>query len=115
MLTLWLPLLNYARSDRPLVERLAQHLPAEGCVRVSGLPRHQLAALESLGGFTLHQGLDDPARPSCSHLLLLGTRNTPPQPPNGWVQIAVERRPTDRQEQTYVFRRESAESITGVR
>jgi 4-amino-4-deoxy-L-arabinose transferase-like glycosyltransferase len=108
MLTLWLPLLNYARSDRPLVERLAHHLPAKGCVRVSGLPKHQLAALESLGGYTLVQGLEDPAVPSCDHLLLVGNRRTPPQAPSGWTLIAAERRPTDRQEQTYVFRRTAA-------
>ncbi|MFN3295348.1 hypothetical protein [Caldimonas sp.] len=105
MLTLWLPLLNYARSDRPLVERLQRHLPANACVLTSGLPRHQLAALEALGGLRVQAGMEgDPQ--VCRHLLLIGPRRSPPPAPPGWTLVTAERRPTDRHEQTYLYRRD---------
>lgn len=105
MLTLWLPLLNYARSDRPLVERLQRHLPANACVLTSGLPRHQLAALQALGGLRVQAGMEgDPQ--VCRHLLLIGPRRSPPPAPPGWTLVTAERRPTDRHEQTYLYRRD---------
>lgn len=105
MLTLWLPLLNYARSDRPLVERLTRHLPAGACVLTSGLPRHQLAALQALGGLRVQASLEAGPR-DCRYLLLIGSRRSPPVAPAGWTLVAAERRPTDRHEQTYLYRRD---------
>lgn len=102
LMTLWLPLLNYARSDRPLVERLTQHLDMQDCVQAWGLPRSQLAALESLGGFRVV--LAPATSRACQRLLLLGPVTSPPAP-TGWVEVARERRPTDRTSFTYVYRR----------
>ena len=39
LMTLWLPLLDYARSYRPLVERIARHVPRDACIAAPGLPR----------------------------------------------------------------------------
>ena len=39
LMTLWLPLLDYARSYRPLVERLAKHVPRDACIAAPGMPR----------------------------------------------------------------------------
>ena len=47
--TLMLPLLDYARSYRPLVDRLARQVPAGVCVYAPELSRSQLAALGDLG------------------------------------------------------------------
>ena len=110
LMTLWLPLLNYARSDRPLVERLATHLPARGCVQALGLPRSQMAALESLGGFRVVLASGH-APTECAHLALIGP-TTPPPTPTGWTFIARERRPTDRSSFTYLYRRATAGSPT---
>ena len=38
-MTLWLPLLDYGRSYRPMVQRIARHIPAEACVAAPGAPR----------------------------------------------------------------------------
>ena len=109
-MTLWLPILNYARSDRPLIERLSQHVPAGACIQAFGLPRPQLAALESLGEYRVYAGAYRTAVP-CDYLMRLGGRETPP-PPAGWTQIGRERRPTDRNEFTYVYRREASAGQT---
>jgi 4-amino-4-deoxy-L-arabinose transferase-like glycosyltransferase len=105
LMTLWLPLLNYARSDRPLVERLARHLDVQACVQASGLPRSQLAALETLGGFKAV--VAPPASAACPLLLMPGPV-TEPEAPQGWIPVARERRPTDRTSFTYVYRRADA-------
>lgn len=102
LMTLWLPLLNYARSDRPLVARLAPHLDTQDCVQAWGLPRSQLAALESLGGFHVVVAADTSR--ACPYLLLPGPLAAPPAP-RGWVEIGRERRPTDRTSFTYIYRR----------
>jgi 4-amino-4-deoxy-L-arabinose transferase-like glycosyltransferase len=109
LMTLWLPLLDHARSYRPLVQRLATHLPANGCVATQNVSRSQLAALEVHGTWRLSL---DPRTTDCAWLLL-GHRehlNTPearqetPVVP-GWTLVARERRPADRDEVMLVYRR----------
>jgi len=105
LMTLGLPVLDYARSERPLVERLSAHLPPAACVVARDLPRYQVAALEALGGFRV---VDERAAgaQACDHLLVLGGRTR--TAPAGWQFVARERRPTDRNEFTYVYRRDPA-------
>ena len=108
-MTLWLPLLDHARSYRPLVQRLATHLPASGCVATQNLNRSQMAALEVHGTWRLSL---DPRATDCRWLLMGLTehRNTPaarqrlPEMP-GWTLVARERRPADRDELMLVYRR----------
>ena len=103
-MTLMLPLLDYARSYRVQVERIARHLPDKACVVTRGLPRGQLAALEYFGGIRPRAGgsLSDPR---CNYLLVLEGRSRPRGDWPGWEWVATERRPTDRDEATAVFRR----------
>lgn len=106
LMTLWLPLLDYARSPRPLVERLVALMPDGGCVAAPDLAPPAVAALEVVG----HLHVD--ARPqaadgSCPYLLR-ATRVRPlPTAPSGWSLLGEARRPTDREEVTQVFRRSS--------
>ena len=53
LMTLWLPLLDYARSYAPLVRNVSRLIVAPGCVEVFGLSQAQLAALRYHGGLTL--------------------------------------------------------------
>lgn len=109
LMTLWLPLLDHARSYRPLVQRLALHLPDDGCVATANLTRSQLAALEVHGPWRLSL---DPRATDC-RWLLVGHKermNTPAalqQTPQmtGWALVARERRPSDRDEVMLVYRR----------
>jgi hypothetical protein len=45
LMTLWLPLLDYARSYRPMMQRLATVLPDKTCVLHRGLSLPQIAAV----------------------------------------------------------------------
>jgi 4-amino-4-deoxy-L-arabinose transferase-like glycosyltransferase len=104
-LTLGLPLLDFARSYRPLIERIAPHIPRDACIAAPGLPRGQLAALEHMAGYTV-----DAATPlstsHCDYMLQLESVGQPSLPIPGWRLIARERRPSDREELTAIYRRE---------
>jgi 4-amino-4-deoxy-L-arabinose transferase-like glycosyltransferase len=103
-MTLWLPPLDYARSYRAHVELLKNHIPSDVCIAAPGLPRALTAALEYHGRWRVD------ARPEagsgeCPIWVKAGTLANPPLPPPGWTTVALERRPTDRDEITGVFRR----------
>jgi len=53
LMTLWLPLLDFARSYGPLTRRMASMVPAGSCVLVDGLSPAQIAALQYHGGLSL--------------------------------------------------------------
>jgi len=114
LMTLWLPLLDYARSNRPLAERLVRHMPA-GCIAAPGAPTSLVAALEVHG----HRRVDasaQAARGDCPALVLVLAQRGPgvarsqaaaaAQAGNRWQAVARERRPTDRNEVVVVYRRQ---------
>jgi hypothetical protein len=102
--TLMLPLLDYARSYRVQIERIARHVPRDACVVTRGLSRSQLAALQYFGGYRV-DATASLATTSCDYLLVLESRNRRRGDWPGWVWIATERRPTDRDEATAILRR----------
>lgn len=108
-MTLLLPVLDYARSYRPLVEHIAQHVPRDACIAAVGLPLGQLAALEYHGGWRVEA---HPAAPAggCEFLLTSARTHavTAALARPGWALLARERRPTERDEQTVVYRRDAA-------
>ena len=105
LMTLWLPLLDHARSYRPLVERLARDVPRHSCIAAPGMARAALAALEYFGGWKVDGRAGAAEDSSCGYLLLQGLRDKPPATPAGWQLVAREQRPTDRDETISVFRR----------
>ena len=104
LMTLWLPLLDYARSFRPLVVRIARHVPVDACIAAPGLTRAQLAALEYHGHYRV-DGRPGAENGSCRYLLRSETVRRPPPAPAGWTLVARESRPTDRDERIAIFRR----------
>ena len=67
LMTLWLPLLDFARSYAPMVKQVTAAMPpSPGCVATLGLSRGQIAALQFHGQLQL-QALDQ--APSCQWLL----------------------------------------------
>jgi len=104
LMTLWLPMFDYTRGNRPWVARLAPHVRTADCIAAPGYPRSSVAALEQYGGWTVD------ARPGtsapCSVLLRQERRDEPAvMPAPGWEVAARIRRPTDRDESTVVLRR----------
>lgn len=53
LMTLWLPLLDYARSYGPVSRQIAAMVPAGSCVLVDGLSDAQIAGLQYHGGLGL--------------------------------------------------------------
>jgi 4-amino-4-deoxy-L-arabinose transferase-like glycosyltransferase len=108
LLTLTLPVLDYARSYRPLVQHIARHVPPGACVTAVGLPNAQLAALEVHGGWRVEAVA--PEQSHCEVLLTPGRAGSPSTALErpGWTLVARERRPTERDEQTLVYRRAGA-------
>jgi hypothetical protein len=105
LMTLCLPLLDYARSYRPWVRQVARHVPADACIVAPGLGRAPAAALESFGGWRTDVRAEAPLD-ACPFLLQAGppARAAPPAP-KGWVYVGSASRPTDRDGATAIFRR----------
>ncbi len=70
LMTLLLAPLDYARSYRPLVARIAQHVPRSGCIAAPGMPRSQIAALEYHGRYRV-DAVHPPQDTRCEFLLQL--------------------------------------------
>ena len=104
VMTLMLPLADYARSYRVQIERIADHVPRGACVLTRGLPRAQIAALEYFGGFR-PDAVSPLDKRRCDYLLVMETRQRQQREWPGWVYVATARRPTDREEATSIFRR----------
>ena len=106
LMTLWLPLLDYARSYRPQVRSVMAALgPSPGCVQTVGLNRAQVAALQYHGGLSLQRaGLQD----ECDWLVA----DIASWPPSErmvnvarWEARGTIPRPTDKNDHLLVFHR----------
>ena len=114
LMTLWLPLLDYSRSNRPLAERLVRHVPAGQCIAMPQSPQSVVAALEYHGQRRV-DATPDSARGPCPVLMLVLALRGPEQARGealakaqraaGWQEVAREGRPTERYEAVVVFRR----------
>ncbi len=103
LMTLGLPLLDYARSSRPWAQRVARHIDANACVAAKGLSPAQVAALEYFGKHRV-DARRDPLASGCAHFVAVNRQGLVPALP-GWALQAQEQRPTDRQELTLIYRR----------
>jgi hypothetical protein len=105
LMTLWLPLLDYARSNRPWVARIAPHVRAGECLAAPGYSRAALASLEHYGRWSVDGGTSSDR--TCPVRLIQERRGQSATVPSGWEVAARVRRPTDRDETTLVLRRRS--------
>ena len=104
LMTLGLPMLDYARSNRPLVERIATHVPAGECIAAPKQARWLIAALEFHGNFVV-DAVNDAQHTPCRYLLRVETLDREHRPLEGWTRIASERRPTERNSVSAIYRR----------
>ena len=103
-MTLWLPALDYGLSYRPLVARVAQHVPAGSCVAAPGMNRALVVALEYFGGYTV-DAVGDEQSSDCPVLLITESRVDRPTVSAGWTLVAREVRPTDNDTIVAVYKR----------
>lgn len=105
LMTLWLPLLDHARSYRMLIERVAQHIPAHACVVALDLTRGQTAALQFFGPdwhVVAHSSIKAAQCPW--RIQSVSMRHTLAAAPTGWRFVHRERRPTDDEESLVIYR-----------
>lgn len=105
VMTLWLPVLDYARSYAPVVQGLTRHLDSPGCVEVVGLTRPQAAALRFHGGLDLRQASLPHACP-----WLVATQDLEASLPmvldkGQWTLVTSVRRPTDARDNLLLYRK----------
>lgn len=113
LMTLWLPLLDYARSSRPLVQRIAAHVPATACIAGPAMSPVLVASLQVFGPWRVDarpDALDD----GCAYALRVVRAGLAPPAPPGWRFVAAVRRPTDRDDLTVVYARGAAPSSTAA-
>ena len=105
MMTLWLPVLDFARSYSPVVRNVTRHIDQPGCVETFGLRRGQIAAFRYHGKLDLRlanrQG-------SCPWLLAAAQL----QPSmnlaldmRGWQLVTTVRRPADANDNVLLYRK----------
>ena len=105
LMTLWLPLLDFARSYESMSKQVAWQVNRQACVEVLGLNTAQIAALR------YHQKLNlRPIGPetNCPYLLVdTNSLSTMWQTVNRseWERMIMVRRPADRNENVVVYRR----------
>jgi 4-amino-4-deoxy-L-arabinose transferase-like glycosyltransferase len=104
VMTLWLPALDFARSPRLWVQRIAAHVPPGACVALPGGAPAAVAALEYFGGWRV-AAQAGPAPADCPYLLAISRARPLPAAPPGYEAVAELRRPYEREERTLVFRR----------
>ncbi|MDE2145983.1 MAG: hypothetical protein KGJ24_04775 [Burkholderiales bacterium] len=105
-MTLLLPALDYARSARPWVDRIAALLPPGACIAAPGLAAPEVAALEAVGHWAVDARSGAAAGP-CPVLLLAASPEAKPAPP-GWRRLGTVVRPTDREDVTTLYLRAAA-------
>ncbi|MGL6111560.1 MAG: hypothetical protein ACRC2B_15830 [Rubrivivax sp.] len=106
LMTLGLPILDYARSNRALVDRLARHVPVRECIAAPGQTLPLIAALEYFGRYRV-DAATSAQHTRCSYLVRVEPVNRAPAAPEGWTRVAREPRPMDRNNLTVVYRRAS--------
>jgi 4-amino-4-deoxy-L-arabinose transferase-like glycosyltransferase len=105
VMTLWLPVLDYARSYVPVVNGLTRLIQPAGCVEVFGLNRGQLAALRYHGGLELKEATTEGVCP-----WLVATQDMQSSlgmafDAERWSLVAAVRRPTDARDNLLLYRR----------
>ena len=101
LLTLWLPMLDYARSDAPQVRSIMAVLGQPMCVLGQDLSRSQIAALQYHGGLRV---LPLSSGANCAWLLT-GAGASPRVDTERWSLQARRARPTDKKDFILLYRR----------
>jgi hypothetical protein len=107
VMTLWLPVLDYARSYAAVVHRVAARIDTPGCVEVFGLKRPQIAALRYHGRLDLRMAGEPDTCPwlvvaedlEISVPMAFDSRE--------WKLVAKFRRPTDKSENLLLYQKRS--------
>jgi 4-amino-4-deoxy-L-arabinose transferase-like glycosyltransferase len=105
LMTLWMPVLDYARSFAPQVRNLSRLIDSPGCVEVHGLSQAQLSALQYHG----HMALRPAGVPaSCPWMVIDADAvqsTSIAVDMRQWRSVATVARPSDSNDDLVLFRR----------
>jgi hypothetical protein len=105
LMTLWLPVLDFARSYVPVVRGVTRHMDQPGCVETFGLTRAQAAAFTYHGNMQLRPASRDGACP----WLVAAAKFQPSLPlavdMRGWQLVSSIRRPVDAEDSVLLYRK----------
>lgn len=108
LMTLWMPLLNYARSYKPLAIQVHALTGSTQCLYSLGLSRAQIAGLGYHGGYRM-QDFEKNLNSNECHWLIANpetlVQNQRSLDLSNWQKIKVIRRPSDKREDIVVFNR----------
>ena len=104
LMTLWLPMLDFARSYAPLVQRVSETIGKQSCVQIHGLSPGQAAAFTYHGSMNL-QLLTSAQK--CTWLIVDADVESSLSSENMslWRFVTKVRRPTDDNEDVLLYRR----------
>ena len=104
LMTLWMPLLDFARSYAPQMQKLTALTGQQDCVEVQALTRGQITALQYHGGLQVHLSGDTPV---CPWLVTDASRVGTEAAPRAahWTQVASINRPADKNDNLLLYRR----------
>lgn len=104
LMTLWLPLLDYARSARPLVQRVALLVGESPCIAGANFSSAVSASFEVFWQRPVDARAQAATATTCPVLVQM-TRGPATVAPEGWVLLGSVSRPTDRSDVANVYRR----------
>ncbi len=106
LMTLWLPLLDSAKSYRPVFTSLDQQLVThDGCINSLNVERQQSLLLNYYSGIHLKPVLSSELA-SCDYLLVFNRKGKPAfEPDTHWQTRWSGKRPADRKESFYLYQR----------
>lgn len=106
-MTLWLPLLDQAKSYRLVMARMAPHIPDGEQICAPDAPVGLLTAMEYFGHYRVN-GLStstNPASSTCKWLVLRTPAHTKSPHAPGWARVAQYNQRTHNSEQVVIYRR----------
>jgi 4-amino-4-deoxy-L-arabinose transferase-like glycosyltransferase len=108
LMTLWMPLLNYARSYKPLAIQVKRLVNDTKCIYSFGLNRSQIAGLSFHGHFEFEDFKKNGPQVEC--VWLITNPETLAQPStvidnDSWEKFKIIRRPADKREDIVIFKK----------
>jgi 4-amino-4-deoxy-L-arabinose transferase-like glycosyltransferase len=109
LMSLWLPLLDFARGYQPLVRQVTRYVDRQACAETLGLSTAQEGALRYHGNLELRVAQ---LQPQCPALLVdrqAQGRFRRELDPSLWTLVAAARRPTEKSDDLLIYRRSPRE------
>jgi hypothetical protein len=112
-MSLWLPLLDHARSYQPMVRQVLQKVSPEHCVEMLGLSVAQRGALRHHGGLDLREAQRQALCPALLVDRLAQVRMAQDIDASAWTLVGAARRPTEKSDDLLIYHRSAAQPSSG--